>query len=132
MEDKRVNEIEKEKIGIRKNLKGLVIIIVAIIIFTVVFYFYTHSLNNHDDFAKCLSLKGAEMYGTEECHYCKAQKQLFGNSFKYINFIDCDKYREICLKAGIEGYPTWIINNTKYEGKQSLEYLSYLTGCKLE
>jgi len=124
MDNKRIEEI-------KKNIIIFAVVVGIIILFTAFFYFKTHPSKNYDDFAKCLSLKGAEMYGTNTCVHCKAQKQLFGNSFQYINFFDCDKTLDLCLKQGVQGYPTWIINNTKYEGSQSLEYLAYLSGCEL-
>jgi glutaredoxin len=85
----------------------------------------------YDSFAQCLTEKGAAMYGTEWCSHCKNQKELFGNSFQYIYYADCDKRKQECVDAGIEGYPTWIINNESYSGEQSLEKLAALTGCEL-
>ncbi|MEI8253857.1 MAG: hypothetical protein WCG25_09235 [bacterium] len=38
------------------------------------------------------------MYGTETCSHCIAQKELFGDSFKYINYIDCVKDPNSCSK----------------------------------
>jgi glutaredoxin len=87
----------------------------------------------YDAFANCLYEKGAVMYGTEWCSHCQNQKKAFGKeSFKYINYIDCDKNSEECLKNGIKGYPTWIINGEKYSGEQPLARLASLTDCKLE
>ena len=81
----------------------------------------------YDDFAKYLTEKGVKMYGTEWCSHCKNQKELFGSSFQYINYIDCDKNKKECTLENITGYPTWKINNTKYSGEQSLERLAELT-----
>ncbi len=85
----------------------------------------------YDDFAQCLTEKGAVMYGTEWCSHCKIQKAWFGKSFEYVNYVDCDYNGEECLKNGVQGYPTWKINNKLYSGKQPLEKLSSLTGCEL-
>lgn len=84
-----------------------------------------------DEFAQCLTDEGLVMYGTEWCSYCQKQKELFGRAFNQINYIDCDKNRETCALEGIQGYPTWKINEEVYSGVQSLERLSKLTGCKL-
>ena len=81
--------------------------------------------------AQCLTEKGATMYGTEWCSHCKNQKALFGKSFQYVDYIDCDKNKAECQKAGIRGYPTWNINGQNYPGGQSLEKLSILSGCGL-
>jgi hypothetical protein len=132
MKDPRIKELEDARAAMKKNIIIFFAVIIFVTLFTVFFYLKSHSfLKNNDDFAKCLSLKGAEMYGTTTCTHCIAQKELFGSSFQYINFFDCDKTLDMCLKQGVRGYPTWIINGTKYEGKQSLEYLSYLSGCEL-
>ncbi|MFH1728186.1 MAG: protein disulfide isomerase family protein [Pseudomonadota bacterium] len=85
----------------------------------------------YNTFAQCLSEKDAKMYGTDWCSHCKTQKKMFENSFDYVDYTDCDWNKDECSKAGIEGYPTWIINNKKYTGEQSLERLASLTGCEL-
>ncbi len=82
-----------------------------------------------DNLAKCLTTKGATMYGTEWCSHCKNQKAAFGNSFKYVNYVDCDANPSKCSAAGIRGYPTWQINGRNYPGEQSLSKLKSLTGC---
>ncbi len=85
--------------------------------------------NNNDDLAKCLTTKGATMYGTEWCSHCKNQKAAFGSSFKYVNYIDCDSNPSKCNAAGVKGYPTWQINGRNYPGQQSLSKLKSLTSC---
>jgi glutaredoxin len=85
----------------------------------------------YDTFAKCLTAKEATIYGTNWCPHCKSQKEMFGDSFQYINYVDCDKDKSACFKAVVEGYPTWKINGDNYPGEQSLEKLASLTGCEL-
>ncbi|MBS1267214.1 MAG: hypothetical protein MAG795_01186 [Candidatus Woesearchaeota archaeon] len=85
-----------------------------------------------DGFAKCLSDKGAVMYGTEWCSHCQNQKAEFGNSFKFVDFVDCDKQKDVCLRNNIKGYPTWIINEKAYTGEQPLAKLATITGCDLD
>ena len=86
---------------------------------------------NYDTFAKCLTEKDITMYGTERCTYCKAQKKLFGSSFQYVDYIDCDRYKDECLRAGVSGYPTWNINGQNYPGEMQLARLASLSGCEL-
>jgi len=81
----------------------------------------------YDEFAKYLTAQGVKMYGTEWCPHCKTQKALFGDSFQYIDYIDCDKESKACLDANINGFPTWNINNQNYPGVQPLEELAKLT-----
>ena len=89
------------------------------------------SPGEYDGFAICLTEAGAVKYGTDWCGYCKQQKDLFGNSFDYVNYVNCDYNGDECVVAGVGGYPTWKINGELYPGVQSLERLSQLTGCKL-
>lgn len=83
------------------------------------------------EFAQCLTSNGAVFYGTEWCPYCNNQKQMFGNSMQYVNYVDCDKERETCLREGIQGYPTWKVNGRDLVGTQSLEALASATSCQL-
>jgi len=85
-----------------------------------------------DSFAKCLTEKNVTMYGTTWCSHCNAQKKLFGNSFQYIDFVDCDKTPGTCKIAGVEGYPTWHVNGTNYPGEQTFYNLAKNSGCKIE
>ena len=89
----------------------------------------SNSPGKYDAFATCLFEKGATMYGTEWCSHCQNQKKTFGKSFKYVDYVDCDKDRDECLRNGVKGYPTWIINGEKYSGEQSLQRLASLTDC---
>ena len=89
------------------------------------------TLGNYDSFAKCLFDNDAVMYGTDWCSHCQNQKAEFGRSFKYVNFVDCDAQKEVCLRNNIKGYPTWVIDGKEYPGEQRLERLAGLTGCKL-
>lgn len=81
--------------------------------------------------ATCLTENGATFYGTEWCPHCKDQKELFGAALEHINYVDCDKYRDTCVDAGIQAYPTWIINGESYSGTQQLYKLSQVSGCPL-
>ena len=83
----------------------------------------------NDLLAQCLTEKGAVMYGTEWCSHCKAQKEAFGSSFKYVDYVDCDLNQDRCTEAGVKGYPTWNIDGKNYPGAQPLERLASLAGC---
>ena len=80
----------------------------------------------YDNFAKCLSEKGATMYGAMGwCKYTQAQKGMFGKSFKYVN------YKEFNELQGIKKTPTWVINGAWHENVQPFDKLGALTGCKV-
>ena len=76
---------------------------------------------NYDEFAQCLSGKGASMYGAYWCSHCENQKKMFGGSFKYVNYVECTENEDLCNEKGIQGYPTWIIDNQQYPGEQTFE-----------
>lgn len=105
------------------------LIFIIILLFTSLFT--SCASTKYDSFAECLTEKGAVMYGTDWCPHCKSQKKMFGGSFKYVDYVNCDLNKGECIKEGIEGYPTWIINDTSYRGEQPLLRLGFLTGCKL-
>jgi len=93
---------------------------------------FDDSPREFDVFAQCLTEKGVTMYGTEWCSHCKNQKELFGNSFRYVNYVDCDDNMQECIDNGITGYPTWKINEKNYSGEISLNNLALLSGCSLQ
>lgn len=83
--------------------------------------------------AKYLTEKGAVFYGSYTCSHCEKQKETLGDGLKYINYVECNPQGENaqpdkCTAAGIEGYPTWIINGQKTTGAKSLSELTQLSG----
>jgi len=88
-------------------------------------------------FAQCLSTKGAKMYGAFWCPHCAEQKELFGASFKYVNYTECGikgsrELTQVCTDASIKHFPTWVFaDGSRVEGKHELEFLSQETGCAL-
>ena len=90
----------------------------------------------YDNFAQCLSNSGVKMYGTFWCTYCEKQKAMFGDSWKYIKYIECSLpdrsgQTEECNKAGITAYPTWEFSDGRFEGFETFEQLSQHSNCKL-
>jgi hypothetical protein len=75
------------------------------------------------------------MYGAYWCPYCSRQEDLFGNSFRLIDYVECDPRGEnprpqLCRAANIQGYPTWEIRGQLYPGLLSLEELARLSGFR--
>jgi hypothetical protein len=110
-------------------------IIVAIVAGYSGWWYYTS--HRYDDFAKCLSSKHAKMYGAYWCPHCAEQKEEFGDSFKYVDYVECaikdsSEQAPACKAAGVAHYPTWKFgNDTPVEGKFPLQELSDKTGCSL-
>jgi predicted RecB family nuclease len=80
----------------------------------------------YDNFAKCLTEKGAVMYGAMDwCKYTQGQRAMFGKSFKFINYFEHQNL------PGISKTPTWVYEGEWYENTQSFEKLAAITGCKI-
>jgi glutaredoxin len=110
----------------------IIIVVIAIIAITSVSIAHWESTNeNYDNFAKCLTEKGVVIYGSATCPHCQDQKKMFGDSFKYINYIECSNDPR-CAQAGVQYVPTWSINGTlQPAGGKTIQELSSLTGCQV-
>ena len=92
---------------------------------------------NLDGFAKCLASKKVLMFGSFLCPHCDDQKQMFGDSFQYIPYVECSipGSRELtftCNLAKIQHTPTWALGTgERLIGVQQLQTLSTKTGCPL-
>ncbi|SRR3989344_1750769 len=90
----------------------------------------------YDAFAQCLTDNGAIFYGSFQCTYCTTQKVMFGPSIKNINYVECGPLQGpmnlACVSAGVDVFPTWTINGTKYDGVQTIDVLSKLSGCRVD
>jgi hypothetical protein len=76
---------------------------------------------------------GAVMYGSYKCPHCNQQKQMFGEAFRYIKYVECNPKGEnanpsLCFAKGVMNYPTWEIDGKFYEGAMTLEQISRITG----
>ncbi len=140
-QERRKKQAEREQgNGARRTLMGrLLITLVIVAAFGGAFYFGIHKRNARlDAFAKCTADHGAKMYGAFWCPHCQEQKEEFGSSFEYVNYIECgvkgDLHAQtaVCKSAGINHYPTWEFpDKTRIEGKESFQSLSDRTGCTL-
>ena len=89
------------------------------------------------ELAKHLTQTGAKMYSAYWCPHCYEQKQLFGKeAWAQVTNVECaadakkNPQPEACTKAGIKGFPTWIINGKIDSGTKKLAKLAELTGYK--
>ena len=91
----------------------------------------------YDQFASCLTEKGAKFYGAFWCPHCRTQKKMFGKSIDKVTYIECStsdgkNQLDVCKEAGIQSYPTWTFSDgSKETGEVSFEKLSEKTGCQL-
>ncbi|RME54935.1 hypothetical protein D6777_02225 [Candidatus Woesearchaeota archaeon] len=119
-QSEKVNKaIVQDKPRKKRSMVLLASLFVVLLISFIIYSAFTPG--KYDKFAQCLSDKGVMMFGEDWCKYTNAQKNMFGKSFKYINYQ---------VKRDLKIRPTWLINGKTYGGVQSFDMLSELTGCK--
>ena len=117
-----------------------IIIGVLIIIILIIAAFFVFSGNKIpqeeiDVFAKCLTEKGAVMYGAFWCPHCARTKARFGSSFQYIKYVECDprgdnEQSQLCIQKEIESYDTWeFADSSRLVGEPTFEAMAEKTGC---
>lgn len=89
-----------------------------------------------DYFAKCLSENGLQMFGSATCGGCISQKKLFGDSFQYIDYVECQQSIpgnnfQLCKEKQISHVPAWIRDDQMIDGFQSIQKLEEFSGCTL-
>ncbi len=115
-----------------KIIFGSLVIVLIFVFLFLIFLSRDETKADLNNFARCLADKGVIMYGAEWCSHCQAQKQLFGQSFKRVNYVECPQDPKRCLEAGIDAYPTWIMaDGQRLVGEQKLEDLSRISGCSI-
>ncbi len=126
----------------QKILTGIITIILAGAIIGVI---YLVAVQNQkpavpsklDGFAQCLKDKGLTFYGAFWCPHCKAQKELFGSSVKYLPYKECSTpdgsaQTAVCIEKGIQSYPTWVFpDGSRLTGDVSPESLASKASCPL-
>ena len=120
-------------------MKGLIIIgiIVGLGLIGGGIYWQKNQASPLDTFAKCLDEKEATFYGAFWCPHCQNQKKIFGNSSRYLPYVECSTpdgkgQLQVCKDKNIKGYPTWHFADGSVEsGEVSLAKLSEKTGCDL-
>ena len=63
-----------------------------------------------DELIFCLSSKNIKFYGSSDCSNCKAQKDILGEKFSGIDYVECKKENgiaKICLDNKINTVPVW-------------------------
>ena len=99
--------------------------------------YYQSMPGDYDEFAKCLKEKGTIFYGAFWCPHCQKQKAMFGNSAKYLPYVECSTpdgrgMIASCKEKGVEGYPTWVYpDGSRESGEIRLERLAEKTGCEI-
>jgi hypothetical protein len=137
-EERRKKQQERDGGASDARTKKMLTYGIALILLAAAFvagrYYRNHK---YDSFAKCLAGKQAKMYGLYWCPHCIEQKQMFGESFHYVPYVECAikgsrEEASECKIAGVKLFPSWQFGmETPKEGVLSLEALSDKTGCSL-
>ncbi len=134
-----------------KSITRVVVTIIILFVLTIGFYYTTKTLSSvtgksivgwiiftgigkqtqMDDFAKCLTEKGAKLYINENSDGYEKQLKIFGSSSQYLYIVDCDEDVKLCKEENIQKNPTWIFNWEIYEGILKLGELKKISGCSI-
>ncbi len=137
-DERRKRQEQRDGVASETNTKkfliygGILVLLVGV--FTAGRYYRNHK---YDSFAKCLATKQAKMYGLYWCPHCIEQKQMFGDAFHYVPYVECaikgsKEEAPECKVAGVKLFPSWQFGmDPPKEGVLSLEALSDKTGCGL-
>lgn len=127
----------------KKNGKGMMIIGIVIVVAIIVVLFMiaksgpSYAQEDIDTFAQCITENGGVMYGAFWCPHCAKVKKNFGESFRYIEYVECDPRGEneqslLCIEKGIEAYATFEFKDnpeTRLIGEPTFEELAAASGC---
>jgi len=126
----------------KKSNTGMLVlfgVIILVLILVLIFSFSgggaDYSVAEVDAFAQCITEQGAIMYGAFWCPHCARTKKMFGSSFQYVEYVECDprgdnEQSERCIAEGIEEYDTWVFaDGSRHISEPTFEELSAKTGC---
>lgn len=115
-----------------------VVLALAVVAWAIYYFaYYRNGGNTLDTFAQCLTEREAKMYGAWWCPHCRDEKELFGEAFQHINYVECSSagqrtQNQVCKDAAIKQYPTWqFADGSRTEGTQPLSKLAEKSGCRL-
>ena len=137
-EERRKRQQEREGSSGGGNTKNVLMYGGIVVLLAVAYYAGWHYKNHkYDAFAQCLATKQAKMYGLYWCPHCIEQKEMFGQSFHYVSYVECaikgsSELAPQCKIAGVKLFPSWQFGmDPPKEGILSMETLSERTGCSL-
>ncbi len=112
----------------KKWMKLITPTIIILVILVAIVLIQGNKQETSEEIAKCIGEK-SELYVQLGCHACKTQEEMFGDSYQYLNVIDCFYERNKCIEKNITATPTWIISKKEYVGVQTIEELKNLISC---
>lgn len=137
-EERRKRQQERDGGSSSGNAKNILLYGGILILLAGAYYGGWHHKNHKfDTFAQCLARKQAKMYGLYWCPHCIEQKEMFGQAFHYVPYVECaikdsSEVAAQCKVAGVKLFPSWQFGmDPPKEGVLSMETLSEKTGCSL-
>jgi uncharacterized membrane protein len=134
-------EINKRKQGLEGKRNGMFLDIGALGLGVAAIMFINSSdiLSQRGDprlheLAQHLTNTGAVFYGAHWCPSCREQKRLFGGAANKLPYVECAQggpnagMINRCVRAGVSGYPTWVIDSKQVVGVIQPENLAAISG----
>lgn len=104
-------------------------IIVVSALAALILLFLPRSAAFNRTLGQCLTDKGVTMYGVDTCQNCQDQKEILGEDFTNVKYVNCDFEKALCDKKGITFYPVWSMENNVLLGVQTKNVLAEFAGC---
>jgi hypothetical protein len=137
-EERRKRQQERDGSATGGNSKNILVYGAIVVLLAGAYYAgWWHKNHKYDAFAQCLATKQLKMYGLYWCPHCLEQKEMFGQSFHYVPYVECaikgsTELAPECKVAGVKLFPSWQFGlDPPKEGILSMETLSNKTGCSL-
>jgi len=137
----KVEHIKTDKHLIKKLKKPFYTVLILTLIIMLGFNIFGGPKENYDELAQCLTENEVTMYGSYRCGHCLKNKDLLGDSFQYVNYVECHPFgpspqTELCEEKEIEGTPTWIKEDSEGDeirretGYININNLKAFSGCE--
>jgi len=98
-------------------------VVIGVLVLILVILVVVYVKQNNEGFDAHEPKPELKFYMTTWCGYCKAAKLNVFDAFKSdkvtLVTIDCDKEDAKCSAAGIEGFPTLVLNGETFQGSAS-------------
>ena len=137
-EERRKRQQERDGSATGGNSRSVFVYGAIVVLLAGAYYAgWRHKIHKYDAFAQCLATKQLKMYGLYWCPHCLEQKEMFGQSFHYVPYVECaikgsSELAPECKVAGVKLFPSWQFGmDPPKEGILSMETLSNKTGCSL-
>lgn len=110
----------------KKEILILIALFVIVILIVLLINYARGNNNYNEETMRCIAGK-SKMVVSPTCSACAYQREILKGYLSYFEFVNINQ--EILEQYDIQGVPTWIINERKYEGVMTIQELKEITGC---